>query len=149
MLLASSFMLNHTTEREQWTLHPWLLNSCNHVTDADQLQAVHVPDLHPGEIIRGPHLLSMAAGDFLDCYGDAGSRGAFDAVVTCFFIDTAHNVVAYMQTIWEVLKVGLQCMHAPVAHDPSHVHRRRNTARRVLDQPGPAALPLGRQPHLP
>lgn len=105
MLLTSSFMLNHTTEPEQWTVHPWVLNSCNQLADADQLHGVHVPDRHPGEIIRGPQLLSMAAGDFLDCYGDPCTHGTFEAVVTCFFIDTAHNVVAYMQTIWDVLKV--------------------------------------------
>ncbi len=35
----------------------------------------------------------MAAGDFLDIYGGEGQRGAFDAVLTCFFVDTASNIV--------------------------------------------------------
>lgn len=32
--------------------------------------------------------------------------GAWDAVVTCFFIDTAHNVVEYIEIISRILKDG-------------------------------------------
>ena len=39
-------------------------------------------------------------------YGAPGQRGVFDCVVTCFFLDTAHNVIAYMETIWHALRVG-------------------------------------------
>ena len=35
----------------------------------------------------------MAAGDFVEVYGGGGRRGAFDAVLTCFFVDTASNIV--------------------------------------------------------
>ncbi len=30
--------------------------------------------------------------------------GAFDCVTTCFFIDTAHNIIAYIEVIRHVLK---------------------------------------------
>lgn len=32
--------------------------------------------------------------------------GKWDAVVTCFFIDTAKNIVDYLETIHKVLKTG-------------------------------------------
>lgn len=32
--------------------------------------------------------------------------GAWDAVVTCFFIDTAHNIVEYIEIISRILKEG-------------------------------------------
>lgn len=32
--------------------------------------------------------------------------GSFDAVVTCFFIDTAHNVIEYLEVISKVLRPG-------------------------------------------
>ena len=35
-----------------------------------------------------------------------GCAGAFDAVACCFFIDTAHNVLEYLDVIWATLKVG-------------------------------------------
>ena len=28
----------------------------------------------------------------------------WDSVVTCFFIDTAHNVIEYVEKIWSILK---------------------------------------------
>jgi hypothetical protein len=31
---------------------------------------------------------------------------AWDAVVTCFFLDTAHNIVEYIEIISKVLKDG-------------------------------------------
>ncbi|KAF8434695.1 N2227-like protein [Terfezia claveryi] len=49
---------------------------------------------------------SMIAGDFLQCYGSEGSLNAWDAVCTVFFIDTAPNVIAYVETIYKVLRKG-------------------------------------------
>lgn len=34
------------------------------------------------------------------------NRSAFDCVVTCFFLDTAHNVVEYIECIHHCLKPG-------------------------------------------
>lgn len=31
---------------------------------------------------------------------------SWDCVTTCFFIDTAHNVIEYVETIWKILKPG-------------------------------------------
>ncbi len=64
MLLASSFILNHTACARQWTIHPWVHSTCNHVSDEDQLRGVTVPDVAPGDLVR-PGLLSMCAGDFV------------------------------------------------------------------------------------
>lgn len=36
--------------------------------------------------------------------------GAWDAVVTCFFIDTAHNIVEYLEVIARALKPGGVCL---------------------------------------
>lgn len=30
----------------------------------------------------------------------------WDCIATCFFIDTAHNVIDYIDTIWKILKPG-------------------------------------------
>eukprot|EP00195_Chlamydomonas_chlamydogama_P011198 CAMPEP_0202895146 /NCGR_PEP_ID=MMETSP1392-20130828/4405_1 /ASSEMBLY_ACC=CAM_ASM_000868 /TAXON_ID=225041 /ORGANISM="Chlamydomonas chlamydogama, Strain SAG 11-48b" /LENGTH=436 /DNA_ID=CAMNT_0049580059 /DNA_START=74 /DNA_END=1384 /DNA_ORIENTATION=- len=106
MLLTSSFLLNCTAEAEQYTLYPWLHSNCNSLSDADQLRGVAVPDKHPTDIVAGPGLLSMCAGDFLEVYGTPAMAAAFDCVVTCFFIDTAHNVVQYLEVISHCLKKG-------------------------------------------
>lgn len=35
-----------------------------------------------------------------------GIAGAWDSVVTCFFLDTAHNIVEYIEIISKILKQG-------------------------------------------
>ncbi|KAK2351326.1 S-adenosyl-L-methionine-dependent methyltransferase superfamily protein [Trifolium repens] len=48
----------------------------------------------------------MCGGDFIEVYSDPNQKGAWDAVVTCFFIDTAHNSVEYIEIISQILKDG-------------------------------------------
>lgn len=62
---SSSFILNHTAEPRQYTVHPWLHSNCNHHSDANQLRPVAVPDVLPADLVPGPGLLSMCAGDFV------------------------------------------------------------------------------------
>nr|CAB3464753.1 unnamed protein product [Digitaria exilis] len=49
---------------------------------------------------------SMCAGDFVEVYSEESQESAWDAVVTCFFLDTAHNIVEYIEIISKVLKDG-------------------------------------------
>jgi carnosine N-methyltransferase len=37
--------------------------------------------------------------DLQEVYRKPEFRGAFDAVTTCFFLDTAHNFIDYIETI--------------------------------------------------
>ncbi|KAG6404193.1 hypothetical protein SASPL_136433 [Salvia splendens] len=71
----------------------------------DQLRPVSVPDIHPASagITEG---FSMCGGDFVEVYNDRSQVGAWDAVVTCFFLDTAHNIVDYIEIISKILKDG-------------------------------------------
>ncbi|KAK9845546.1 hypothetical protein WJX84_004990 [Apatococcus fuscideae] len=106
MLLASSFIMNQASQKEQWTIHPWLHQSCNQLSDAHQLRAVRIPDVCIPDMLPAPGLLSMVAGDFAEVYSRPDQAGTFDAVVTCFFLDTAHNLIEYMQVLRHVLKAG-------------------------------------------
>ncbi|KAK1423764.1 hypothetical protein QVD17_19072 [Tagetes erecta] len=92
MMICSSFILNQTQDVGEWTIHPWIHSNCNSLSDADQLRAASIPDIHPAGagITEG---FSMCGGDFVEVYNDPSQVGAWDAVVTCFFLDTAHNIV--------------------------------------------------------
>ncbi|KAG0626654.1 hypothetical protein M758_2G141300 [Ceratodon purpureus] len=105
MLMCSSFILNQSEQPLEWVLHPWIHSNCNSLSDSDQLRAVYIPDLHPGSagITEG---FSMCAGDFVEVYSHPGQAGAWDSVVTCFFIDTAHNIIEYLEVIARALKPG-------------------------------------------
>ena len=48
----------------------------------------------------------MAAGDFLEVYSTPDYVSSHDCVVTCFFIDCAHNIIQFVQTIHRILKQG-------------------------------------------
>ncbi|KAF2087124.1 N2227-domain-containing protein [Saccharata proteae CBS 121410] len=114
-LMASSFILNHTRIAEQFALYPWALQFSNHRSRAHQLQKVMVPDIHPAtaleEASEGMEMhaferMSMTASDFCVSYREEENRDAFDAVATCFFIDTAPNLINYIETIRHCLKTG-------------------------------------------
>ncbi|KAK8532346.1 hypothetical protein V6N12_053789 [Hibiscus sabdariffa] len=73
--------------------------------DNDQLRPISIPDILPASagINEG---FSMCGGDFVEVYNDSSQIGVWDAVVTCFFIDTAHNVIEYIEIISRILKEG-------------------------------------------
>ena len=48
----------------------------------------------------------MSAGDFCEIYGRAELAGTYDAIITCFFVDTAPVVVDYVQVIHQALRPG-------------------------------------------
>ncbi|CAI8597848.1 unnamed protein product [Vicia faba] len=105
MMICSSFILNHCETAGEWTIYPWIHSNCNSLSDSDQLRPVSIPDIHPASagITEG---FSMCGGDFVEVYSDSSQIGAWDAVVTCFFIDTAHNIVEYIEIISQILKDG-------------------------------------------
>ncbi|KAI9325164.1 N2227-like protein [Zopfochytrium polystomum] len=106
MLIASNYILNTVTEPNQITLYPWIHGSSNHVRAADQLAAVTVPDVAVRNAIPPTADFSMVAGDFLEVYGDPDQKGAWNAVVTCYFIDTAKNIFEYLRVIAHALADG-------------------------------------------
>ncbi len=48
----------------------------------------------------------MSASDFLLLYGDAAHQETFDAVATVFFLDTAPNIIRYIEAIHNCLRHG-------------------------------------------
>lgn len=114
-LIASNWVLNHTIQGQTFDLYPFALEFSNVVNREDQLQKVRVPDIHPGSALaaviddsstHAGERMSMTAADFLVLYGAQPSQDKFDAVLTVFFIDTAPNLIRYIETIRNCLKIG-------------------------------------------
>ena len=109
MLLMGDYIMNRSTGKECHTVYPWLGESNNMMQRSEEFASVTFPDIHPSEKVRnapGQVQMSVAAGEFLMCYDNSANVGAWDAVATCFFIDTAPNVIEYVETIWKMLKSG-------------------------------------------
>jgi hypothetical protein len=109
-LLASSYILNCCQRAGQHTIYPWIHTFSNHQTRQNHMRAYSIPDIHCAtEIVRAGGAagsMSMCAADFLCLYGDEEHEAAYDAVATVFFLDTAPNLIRYLETIFHSLKPG-------------------------------------------
>jgi carnosine N-methyltransferase len=108
-LLASSYILNHCPQAGKHTLFPWVHSFSNHRSRSNHLKSVQIPDVHPGTRlarIENAGEMSMSASDFLLLYGKEEHRDSFDAVATVFFLDTAPNIIRYIEAIRNCLRTG-------------------------------------------
>ncbi|BFU24053.1 hypothetical protein EHI8A_104230 [Entamoeba histolytica HM-1:IMSS-B] len=100
MLLTSEFLLNGIERIGQFKIFPWIMETCNLLSFNDQASVATIPDIVPN---LGNHQMSMVAGDFVEIYSK--QKESFDCIVTCFFIDTAHNIIDYLRIIYSCLKL--------------------------------------------
>ncbi|XP_074934235.1 carnosine N-methyltransferase isoform X1 [Phalacrocorax aristotelis] len=125
MLFSSNFVLNRCSEVNSCKLYPWIHQFSNNRRSADQIRPIYFPDVDPHSLPSGSNF-SMTAGDFQEIYSECklknfcnfmdtcleknrkshALKDTWDCIATCFFIDTAHNVIDYIDTIWKILKPG-------------------------------------------
>ncbi len=108
-LLASSYVLNCCAAAGQHTVHPWIHTFSNHRSRADHLRGYAVPDVHCASALAGKEetgSMSMSAADFLCLYAKEDHEGLYDVVASVFFLDTAPNLIRYLETIYKCLKPG-------------------------------------------
>mmetsp|Transcript_12381 Transcript_12381/g.22129 ORF Transcript_12381/g.22129 Transcript_12381/m.22129 type:complete len:421 (+) Transcript_12381:52-1314(+) len=113
MLMASNYLLNSVETAGSHAIFPFIENPNNSVQIKDMLRKITIPDKTPNEILADiaqklpegefPDF-SMTAGEFLEIYGDQVAE--WDALVTCFFVDTAVIPMDYCEAIWRLLKPG-------------------------------------------
>ncbi|KAF5367133.1 hypothetical protein D9758_003878 [Tetrapyrgos nigripes] len=109
MLLTSFLILNRSEEVKIHTIYPYVHSFSNVPTRASMLRAISIPDVLPN--LPAGSNFSLVAGDFEEIYGgkadpDEPQSGLWDAVMTCFFIDTAKNIVNYLRIIHRILAPG-------------------------------------------
>ncbi|EER42509.1 hypothetical protein HCEG_02786 [Histoplasma capsulatum var. duboisii H88] len=115
-LLASNWALNHTVRVNEYPLYPFALQFSNLKSRKQQLKKVMIPDVHPASVIaaqmdrpddgRGVGSMSMSAADFVIQYNSKSKEDVFHAVATVFFIDTAPNLIRYIEAIRNCLQPG-------------------------------------------
>jgi len=105
MLFGSNFVLNRCKTRNCTEIYPWIHQYCNNFSNEDVISSVTFPDVDPGSLPEDAQF-SMVAGDFLEVYNTEEHQTSKDVVVTCFFLDTAHNILDYIELIHKILKPG-------------------------------------------
>ncbi|KAF9762207.1 hypothetical protein IL306_003500 [Fusarium sp. DS 682] len=81
------------------SFHPFIDGWSHHATESDMTRKLTFPDtsLNSTSVV-------LIEGDFTTVFDD--KTGHYDVIVTYFFIDTARNLMSYLDTIKKVLKPG-------------------------------------------
>nr|CAD1828157.1 unnamed protein product [Ananas comosus var. bracteatus] len=103
MMICSSFILNHTQEAYEWTIYPGFIAIVILFLTMTNFDLFLFQMFIQQGIADG---FSMCGGDFVEVYNDESQEASWDSVVTCFFLDTAHNIVEYIEIISKILKDG-------------------------------------------
>eukprot|EP00906_Rhabdomonas_costata_P020597 RCo029998 len=105
MLLVSDYLLNHCSSRSK--IFPYIHQTSNVMGREDSIRGVEIPDELPrGLTLAKGQEFTMVGGDFLEVYRTAEHAGKWDAVMTCFFLDTARNPLEYVETVHHLLAPG-------------------------------------------
>lgn len=108
-LIASQYIINNCAAANKHTIFPWINSFSNHLTRQNHLRSYTVPDVHPPTVLTetpGARPMAMCAADFLCGYGEESHVETYDAVAAVFFLDTAPNLIRYLDVIWSCLKFG-------------------------------------------
>ncbi|KAK9449483.1 N2227-like protein-domain-containing protein [Limtongia smithiae] len=98
MHLGNMFALEQ--QKEQWSVYPYIHTFSYQTSGAEQLRTVKFPDISPK---YDPTTLHLSFGDFMRL---SGPEHQYNAVVTLFFIDTAEDVISYIEAIYRLIVPG-------------------------------------------
>ncbi|RPB05100.1 N2227-domain-containing protein [Choiromyces venosus 120613-1] len=107
MSMAHRWVLSLADHDEGGTQHTYypFVNWWSHQRESrNVLRGITFPEVQPSS--KALERYTLLEGDFTKLFLDDGERGSYDAVVTLFFIDTARNIVEYLENIHAVLKAG-------------------------------------------
>jgi len=125
MLLTANYILNGTQHANQHIIYPLLHHVRDLTNHSDQLMAVSIPDVSIREPIPDAQVsssspstalsssssvcyrrmtMAMVSGDFVEIIPEF--KNSFDAIVTCFFLDTAVDVSLYIGKVSDLLRTG-------------------------------------------
>lgn len=89
--------------KQSGVLHPYSSDQLsNEVNSSQRYLRVRYPDVDDVGLHHGH--LSYTIADFLTLNHVFNNRSQFDAIITCFFLDTASNVLEYIAMIAKLLK---------------------------------------------
>ena len=106
MLLTSQLLMNKARFPGQYQIVPFAFPLSNHLSERNSLRTIRVPDLTADTGVERSGDFSMTAGDFIEIYSRPEELGSWDCLVTCFFLDTAQNVLEYLRVIRGALRPG-------------------------------------------
>lgn len=105
-MLLTAALIMHGRVSGQYRIFPFATETKNVISAKEQLRQVVIPDVNPANVPND--LPKITQGDFLQLYGHdtdpISNNQKWDVIVTCFFIDTAANILTYIRRIVKILK---------------------------------------------
>ena len=106
MIICSDFIFNPNNELSisKYQIQP-LIHSFNCLKTEDApFQVFNFPDENINEVINNPNFgkINIIPGDFIQSYKD--KVNCYDGIVTSFFLDTANNIIEFIEIIYNILK---------------------------------------------
>ncbi|KAG9256743.1 N2227-like protein-domain-containing protein [Emericellopsis atlantica] len=101
MNVAYRFLETHAHIARNEMVHPFIDSWSHHARTSDMMRPMSFPDqpLNASDVL-------LVEGDFTTVFNSARPKPQFDVIVTYFFIDTARNLMGYLDTIQTYLKPG-------------------------------------------
>ena len=100
-VILCDYIFNYS-KINQFSFQPLIRSFSNYLTEEAVFRKYYFPDESIN--LEGKGKIFLEAGDFTKLYNDRPNT--YDCVITCFFIDTAKNVMEYIEIIEKVLKKG-------------------------------------------
>ena len=113
MLLTGDFIMNQLNQKDEVSIYPWIDQPSNTREFSDHIRKVLFPDIPCFELVKDipKNYLSICAGEFVHIYSTEENKGKWDAVIFCFFLDTAPSLCDYFRLIRNMLKPGGVLIH--------------------------------------
>ena len=106
MIICSNFLFNSNLKMNEFQIQP-LIHSFNCLKNEDEpFQIFNLPDENINDIMNSKNFgkLNIIPGDFILSFKD--KKNCYDSVITSFFIDTANNIIQFIEIIYNILKKG-------------------------------------------
>ena len=105
-LATASFIMNHCSRVDNYRIYPWIHDLRNRIDTKAVTTPIPFPDIDPneGRDMEEGFQFQMISGDFLKIDEENLEHECVDAIVTTFFIDTAPNILEYVDKIYQLLK---------------------------------------------
>ena len=104
MLLCTNFLFNKKNKinKNLYLIQPLIHNFNNIYKEDDPFKNISIPDEDiSNELINNCGEVNIIPGDFLSSFNELNY---WDCVITSFFIDTANNIVEFIEKIYKILK---------------------------------------------
>ncbi|KAK8084465.1 hypothetical protein PG997_005736 [Apiospora hydei] len=101
-MIAAYRYLEANPALESHTMHPFLDSLSHHASTSDLKRQVTFPE--PDTALNDPSRVLLVEGDFTTVFSNDGEK--YDVIITYFFLDTARNLLNYLETIHRLLRPG-------------------------------------------